>query len=122
MALEEDFHFGASPIIFKRAKELRKSSTEAEKVLWKFLRNRNFHNMKFRRQHPISSYIVDFYCHEKNLVIEVDGGIHNLTEEKENDQVRENDLKELGLKILRFKNEDILKNIDQVIKRIEKDC
>jgi very-short-patch-repair endonuclease len=68
MALEEDFHFGASPIIFKRAKELRKSSTEAEKVLWKFLRNRNFHNIKFRRQHPISSYIVDFYCHERILL------------------------------------------------------
>ena len=83
---------------------------------------RNFYNLKFRRQHPISTYIVDFYCHEKKLVFEVDGGVHNVKEEKEYDRIRESDLTDLGLKVIRFSNEDVIKNIDVVMEKLAKNC
>jgi len=76
-------------------------------------------NLKFRRQHPIDSYIVDFYCHEKRVIIEVDGGIHNLPEEREFDRFRENELKHLGLNIIRFKNEEVLNDLDNVLKELQ---
>lgn len=67
--------FGASPVIHKQAKELRKRETKAEKILWSFLSNHQL-IVKFRRQHPVNQFIVDFYSHELKLVIEVDGEIH----------------------------------------------
>lgn len=116
--IDPDFYYGASPVLFKLARELRQNSTEAEMKLWKALRNRKLLNLKFRRQHPIDSYIVDFYCHEKKIIIEVDGNIHNLPDEKKFDQFRENKLKQLGLNIVRFKNEEVLNNLDSVLKKL----
>lgn len=81
--------------------------THAEEIMWGMLKGNQF-ELKFRRQHPISFYIVDFYCHQLKLVIEIDGSNHNLEEVKKNDDTRERNLKELGLNILRFSNEDVL--------------
>ena len=72
-------HLGARDETFNTAHTLRSSMTEAEKVLWNELKSRKFQGLKFRRQHPIHWYIADFYCHEKRLVIEIDGGIHMKT-------------------------------------------
>ena len=88
------FYFGAQAHTFKYANELRESSTDAEKILWQKLKAKKFFNLKFRRQHPINQFIVDFYCDILKLVIELDGGYHNIPEVKERDEERENMLKE----------------------------
>ena len=112
--------FGASPEIFKRAIELRKNMTEAERILWSALRRKQLSGKRFRRQHPIETFIVDFYCHESRLAIEVDGGIHLEKEQKEYDKGRSNELEQLGLKIIRFTNEQINNNLAETLQEIEK--
>lgn len=112
------YHYGAIPEIFDRAQILRKQMTEAENKLWKRLRNRKFGGLKFRRQHPISRFVVDFYCHEKLLVVELDGGIHNEVSVKERDEGREDELKNLGLKIIRFTNHEVLNDMDGVLQKL----
>ena len=103
-----------TPTPVSRARELRQNMTEAERVLWKELRNRKFLGLKFVRQYPLiyqvinnepRYFISDFMCFEKKLVIEVDGMIHDF--QKEEDQHREEILKSLGLTILRIKNEEV---------------
>lgn len=118
MSYGENLFFGASPEILKRAKELRKQLTPAEKALWNILRNKAFSGLKFRRQHPIKRYIVDFYCHEQKLVIELDGSIHDEFNQSEYDKGRTTELEELGLKVIRFRNEEIFDGIDDVLKMI----
>jgi len=114
------YHYGAKPVTFERAKELRKEQTPAEVLLWSKLRNRQFEGLKFRRQHPVGQFIVDFYCHEKTLVIEVDGGIHNEEDVKERDENREFELKNFGLKIIRITNEEIEQDIDGILEKLKK--
>ena len=109
---------GAPPIAFKNAQALRKASTEAENLLWQELRNRKLAGLKFRRQHPISNYIADFYCNEKTLVIEVDGNIHNEPAIKEYDKARTQVLNSMGIQILRFTNDEIKNNMPDVLQRI----
>ena len=111
---------GASPEIFKRAIELRKNMTGTEKILWSALRRKQLSGKRFRRQHPIETFIIDFYCHEARLVIEVDGGIHLEKEHKEYDSGRSNELEQLGLKIIRFTNEQIKNNLNEALREIEK--
>ena len=94
--------------------------TPAENLLWQNLRNRKVSNCKFRRQHPIARYIVDFYCHEARLVIEVDGGIHFTPENIQYDQFRTEELEGLGLKVIRFSNEEVLENMSGVLANIRK--
>jgi len=89
---------------------LRKPLTPAEERFWKMARNRNLLGLKFRRQHPIGPFIADFYCHELKLVVEIDGDVHDLEDVKQYDEQRENYIKELGLKVLRFQNGDVFKN------------
>ena len=113
------YHYGAKPAIIDRAQQLRKTSTEAEKMLWTCLRNKKLEGLKFRRQHPIGRFIVDFYCHEKRLVIEVDGGIHNEAEIKERDEGREEELRSFGLTVLRFSNEEIINDMNIVLKKLK---
>jgi very-short-patch-repair endonuclease len=108
----------AKPGIFKNAKELRKSMTESEEILWKHLRNNKLNGLKFRRQHPLDIYIADFYCHKKKLIIEIDGGIHDTPEQVEYDNGRTFELEEKGFKILRFRNEDVLNEINRVLEII----
>ena len=109
--------YGASPDIFKKAKALRDNPTKAEKVLWEKLRLKQL-GVKFRRQHPINIYIADFYCHEKELVIEVDEDYHLVPDQKEHDELRTEDLKEFGIEVIRFKNEQVLNEINEVLKMI----
>ncbi len=120
MTYSENLFYGASPEIHRRAKELRKSMTSAEKVLWHFLKNKSVEGFKFRRQHPINKYIVDFYCHQIKLVIEVDGSFHDEIEQKEYDAGRTLALQEFGLKVIRFSNEEILYRINSVITHISR--
>ncbi len=94
----------------QNAKALRKSLTPTEELFWKIVRNRNLLGLKFRRQHPIGPFIADFYCHELKLVVEIDGDVHELEDVKQRDAQRENYIRELGLKVLRFQNDDVFKN------------
>jgi very-short-patch-repair endonuclease len=106
--------------IFEKAHALRQSMTKAEKVLWNELKNRKFLGLKFRRQHPIHQFIGDFNCHEKKLIIEVDGGIHDEEESNEHDLNRTAELDRLGISVIRFRNEQIFNQIDRVLLELEK--
>jgi|SRR6185312_4493094 len=117
--IELPFYFNASPEILKRAEVLRNQMTEAEKVLWERLRKNKVRGYRFRAQHPISKFIVDFYCHKASLVIEIDGDIHRNEIVAERDEGREEELKRLGLIVLRFTNTEVLKNTDAVCIEIE---
>jgi ATP-dependent helicase HrpA/adenine-specific DNA-methyltransferase len=103
-----------------RARLLRRSSTAAESVLWQQLRVRNQFGVKFRRQRPIGPYIVDFYCPDFGLVIEVDGAEHTLTDNAEYDRERSAYLTGRGLVVLRFTNEEVLIAMESVLGEIRK--
>ena len=109
---------GAEKFLFERAGKLRKRQTFAEETLWDYLRTKPL-GFKFRRQHPFSSYILDFYCHSLKLVIEVDGSIHDIEEIKQNDEVRQKQLEQEGLVFLRFSNDEVRLTLDKVILQIE---
>ena len=111
--------YKASPLIFEMARELRSQQTHAETILWEYLKTKPS-GYKFRRQHPIGIYIVDFYCHKLKLVIEADGSIHNVKEVKEHDKERQIALEENNIKVIRFTNADILNEMKTVIDRIQK--
>jgi len=111
-------NLGASSNIKNKARELRKNLTNTKKILWNHLRRKQQNGMYFRRQHPYGIYILDFYCFEANLVIEVDGDIHLIR--KEYDEERTLYLESSGLKVLRFTNEEVEKSIESVIAIINK--
>ena len=92
--------------------------TETEKILWEKLRNRTVFKVKFRRQHPIGIFIVDFYCHELKLAIEIDGGIHLRKDIIEYDDGRSHDIEKYGIRILRFTNDEILSDLTKVLDEI----
>jgi very-short-patch-repair endonuclease len=98
------------------ARESRQKPTEAENLLWHHLRGGQLNGFKFRRQHSLGPYIVDFYCAKAHLIIEVDGDIHQY--QKEEDAIRQQYLENAGLKVIRFLNNAILNDIDIVNKRI----
>lgn len=100
------------------AKRNRKEMTESETVLWETLRNLNC-GYHFRRQHPIGDYIADFICLKRKLVIEVDGGYHNEPIQQQDDQVRTEFMERKGYTVIRFKNEEISNNLQEVIMRIK---
>jgi very-short-patch-repair endonuclease len=104
----------ATPKIFELAKELRKNMTDAEKLLWGYLKA-GINGLKFRRQHPIGIYIADFYCHKIKLIIELDGSIHDNEEVKKRDEVREDDLRKWGYTILRIRNKALFTGIDKIL-------
>ena len=113
------FYFGASPATLRIAADLRANMTTAEKILWERLRNKKCCNLKFRRQHPIGDFIVDFFCYDAMLAIELDGEVHNDDYQKERDYERTKILRELGIDIIRFKNHEVMGNIGDVIRSIE---
>ncbi len=119
MTYLENLFFGASPQIQKRAGDLRKNMTLAEKVLWDKLKNKSVFPYKFRRQHPLNKYIVDFYCHRLRLAIEVDGSVHEIPENKEYDANRTIEINELGITVLRFSNEEVIHATQKVLDEIE---
>jgi len=104
--------------LIKEAIQLRKNQTKAETIFWELVRNKKFNGLKFRRQHQIGSYIVDFYCHSEKLIIEFDGEVHNTEERKRKDKKRDNYLTSIGNTVLRFKNEDIFNNPGYVFETI----
>ena len=104
--------------LLKMARENRKDPTEAEDVMWQALRNRAL-KYKFRRQHPIDSFIVDFVCMEKKLIVEIDGEIHDLLEHKEYDKHRGKILEELGYNVIRFKNNEVKNDLKSVLEKIK---
>ena len=116
-----DMYYGASVETQEKAKTLRKSETRAEKLLWNKMKSKQINGFKFRRQHPILQFIVDFYCHELKLIIEVDGKIHLKPENREYDENRTAELERFGLKFLRFTNEEVEDNIEEVLDIIERE-
>lgn len=110
--------YDAKPEIFKKASMLRKKMTESEKILWEFLRL-GINGNKFRRQHPIATFIVDFYCHKAKLVIEIDGKSHDSETAKKYDAARTEELELYGLKVIRYTNQQVLEKVNDVINEIK---
>ena len=116
---DEGMWKGAPSDSFTKAQFLRRNETKAEKLLWEKLRNNQLEGLKFRRQHPVNIYIADFYCHKFKLIIELDGDYHNQEEQKQKDEVRTEVLGLNDLKIIRFKNEEVEQDINQVLTTIK---
>lgn len=112
----------ANPVLYGLLKDFvkkhRSNPTEAENIFWQLVRGKKLNGFKFRRQHIIGNYIADFACIEKNLVIEIDGLIHALPEHQESDEIRTEKLNELGFRVLRFTNDEIIGDPDNVIKKV----
>ena len=115
----ENMWKGATPLIFSNAKKLRLNQTEAEEKFWYAVKDNQIEGYKFRRQHPLSIYIADFYCHALKLVIEIDGGYHLSEEQQLLDKKRTTDLEFQGLKVIRFTNEEIISNLEEVLSKIK---
>ena len=106
------------PLLWAFAKENRNNPTEAERLLWFYLSNKQF-GVRFRRQHIIGQYVADFACLEKMLVVESDGGYHSLPEQQISDEQRTADLQEWGYRVIRFTNEELFLGIDLVLTKIK---
>ncbi len=109
-------YYGATPVTLIKAKQLRERMTPAERILWEKLRNKQICGVRFRRQHPIEIFIVDFYCHAAKLVIEIDGGIHNKT--KIYDAMRTKEIEKYDIFVLKYTNVEITSNLNKVISDI----
>ena len=104
--------------IRRRAYIMRQNPTPAEDLLWKRLRRKQVSGFRFRRQHPIGRFIVDFYCAKARLVIEVDGSVHDQPGYEEYDAQRQAFLEQLGLRVLRFRNDEVMRRTDAVVEAI----
>jgi very-short-patch-repair endonuclease len=104
------------------AKNLRSRSTDAERTLWSYIRAKRLDGLKFRRQHPIGKYIVDFVCLERKIVIELDGGQHAELKTGAYDRERDNWLEKQGYRVLRFWDNDVLVNTREVLQVIQQHC
>jgi very-short-patch-repair endonuclease len=115
--LEKSMYFNASPSTLEAARILRKNMTKHENILWERLKGNQICGLRFRRQHPIDFFIADFYCHAAKLVVEVDGEIHDM--QNEYDIGRSAEMEKYGIKVIRFKNDDVENNINEVVNSIE---
>ena len=115
--MKTNMHRNAGPGVFHYARIMRKNPTDAEEKLWLYLRN-NQTGFKFRRQHPLYNYVVDFYCHSLRLAIEIDGGIHEDEEQKSKDLEKANEILNLGIYLIRFSNEQVMFDSDEVMNQI----
>ncbi len=102
----------------RRARGLREDQTEAERQLWRRLRNRLLGGFKFVRQEPVGPYFADFVCREEKLIVEVDGATHSTDDERRRDAKREEFMRERGYRIARFVNDDVYRNMDGVLETI----
>jgi very-short-patch-repair endonuclease len=107
---------GTTPSLVSAARQLRQNLTPAEERLWQALKNRQLRGVKFRVQHPIASFIVDFYCPQHRLIIELDGGIHS--QQVEYDAARTEKLHQLGYRVIRFRNQQVMSNLNLVLQQI----
>jgi very-short-patch-repair endonuclease len=114
-------HKGATAQIFDFARINREKPTKEEEILWTVIKDRKIEGQKFRRQHPIGRFILDFYCHALKLGIEIDGGYHQGFMQKEYDKERTDLLETEEITVIRFENQDITDNIEDVTNSI-KDC
>ncbi|WP_180110891.1 MULTISPECIES: endonuclease domain-containing protein [unclassified Acinetobacter] len=110
------------PQLLEFAKSMRHTATDAEHLMWQLLRAKRFMNLKFRRQHVIQPYIVDFYCHEIGLVIELDGSQHGTDDVVEYDAERTKFLEALGLTVVRYWNHDVLGRMEVVLEDLWLKC
>lgn len=117
-SFNQRLHLNASGKLYQFARDLRKAQTLPEDILWQYLRGRKLDGLKFRRQHPLVEYVADFYCHEKKLVIELDGSVHDTKINIDYDQGRTNWLAELEVTVIRFRNEEVIYNMEFVIDEI----
>ncbi len=99
---------------------MRKNMTKAEIILWSKLKGKQLNGLKFRRQHGINNYIVDFYCPELRLAIEIDGGVHCYDSRITYDKQRQKEIEALGIKVLRYTNTDVIKDLEGVLNDIIK--
>lgn len=116
--MKKPFHRGSKNELFGFAKKMRKEPTPAEAYLWQALKNRQLGGYKFRFQHPLGISILDFYCHEKKLCVELDGGYHFDKKQKNLDDERTEILNEYNVTVIRFENFEVLENREEVLKRI----
>lgn len=116
---DEGMWKGAPKSSFLKAKELRRNETEAEKLLWDKLKGNQINGLKFRRQHPIQLFIADFYCHQIKLIIEIDGEYHLTKEQIIKDRERTEILNEMGIEVIRFKNDEVTNRIDLILSQIK---
>ena len=111
-------HQGSKASTQEYARKLRSRVTVAEEKLWSLLRNRGLKGRKFRRQHAIARYVADFYCHECKLIFELDGHHHAGEEGREYDELRTKVLAEMGITVIRFWNDEIIKSSEKVLRKI----
>lgn len=111
-------HHRVSKPIRQRAKELRQQQTRAERDLWAVLRAKGLNGFKFRRQHPLGVYIADFYCAKARLIVELDGAVHLVPEQQAQDKQRDTWMQRNGYHVLRFKNDVVSNNLEQVKEQI----
>lgn len=109
---------GTTPEIEEAARRLRKNLTPAEACLWSALRNKQLEGLRFRCQHPVSNFILDFYCAACKLVVEVDGEIHD--RQIDYDRERTSTLAEYGYRVLRFNNEQVIDDLSSVLAEIKR--
>ncbi len=110
------------PHLRDHRKSLRKNLTPAEAFLWNELKTQKFHGLKFRRQHSIKNYIVDFYCAPFQLIIELDGNYHNEPNQFEKDELRDQDLENMGFTVLRYENQYVFSELKHVLEDIKRHC
>lgn len=118
----DNLHGSSRPSAYEYARSLRKKQTAAEAKLWQVLRNKKVNDLKFRRQHAFDNYILDFYCHEMQLAVEVDGEIHKDPEVAAYDAVRTKNLNEKNIAVLRFANSEVANDIKSVVTKIKEWC
>jgi len=110
--------YGAKPELFRFAEKMRYTPTDGEMAMWQLLKSELLRMHKFRRQHPISTFIADFYSHKLKLVIEIDGGYHLNNAQKEYDDFRDEDMNGMCISVIRFTNEEVIKHSETVLQRI----
>ncbi len=108
-----------NPNLKQLARDLRNNSTKSEIILWLKLKNKQFYGYDFHRQKPLDNFIADFYCYELMLVIEIDGYSHEFLEVYENDRVKDKRFEELGLSVLRFSDDQVLNDMENVLRELE---
>ena len=102
----------------ERRRQLRRDSTKAEILLWNALRSKQFMSLKFRRQHSVGNYILDFYCDKIRLAIEVDGETHSTAHQQEYDRARTEWLNSMFIRVIRFTNDEVIEDLEGVLKRL----
>jgi very-short-patch-repair endonuclease len=118
MAPPRQARFPLDPELLAFARKLRQEHSDAERLMWAVLRDRRLGGFKFRRQHPVGCYVLDFYCHQAKLAVELDGGQHNTPEARAHDEDRSAFLAEQGIAVARFWNHELLEETDAVLEAI----